>query len=170
MKRDTSDEIEGNEYYQDKYSGQLETMIDADPNWDDVKAEVELCEITKPVLEMNLCIAERCNRHFAQVHSASGFRTAKYPQENNKDWALDWCLLAMNNSRAISREVPPIGKRLARFIKTGANTTKYCTISKLGRKKRYDVIKRGKVTGWTAGVISQITSVFSKLLSTLRNN
>ncbi|KAF2109328.1 hypothetical protein BDV96DRAFT_605039 [Lophiotrema nucula] len=91
-----------------------------------------------------------------RIYAASGFRTRNIPPNN---WALDWCLFKVGPLTGLLPEtiscqadwVPSIARHLCDEDKV----TQYCKIS---ANEHYQVMKRGRTSGWTRGTISAIDS------------
>lgn len=136
----------------------LQYLTDDDPNLD---LKTELLATLGTTLHSNQRRLYQINhfpRRVGHVYAASGYRTCEDPRyrlEKRKDWALDWCLVQVDQPRSIScrlYNVPPTGY----YIQDKVEVNQYCTISV---DEHYKVVKRGRTSGWTRGTISAIGSV-----------
>jgi hypothetical protein len=134
-------------------------LTENDPAWEAVKSAEDRELSRYETLKIELKLAEKTPLRIGDIYAASGFRTCKNKQipadkpESRKNWALDWCLIQMDQSRPISNELLDVP--LSAGGPDDAAVTQYCKISPT---PNYKVIKRGRTSGYTKGTISAIAS------------
>ncbi|KAF2654353.1 hypothetical protein K491DRAFT_717172 [Lophiostoma macrostomum CBS 122681] len=147
---DTEDRIK-------QISQSLENLAQDDPKWKTMDAKRKLVYLEQETLRQRRKITET-SRDIGNVYAASGFgicKNQRYGIEDSKDWALDWCLVQMDPLKSISRSLKDLTWRTV-YNRPRTEVTEYCSISPM---KNHAVLKRGRTTGWTKGIISAIDSV-----------
>lgn len=143
-----------------KYLSQkLEYLTENDPARPSVSKNEKLTFDKRKILEDELEVAENSARYIGRVYAASGFRTCENPRfpqlMESSDWALNWCLAQVDQPKSISPQLQHVPK-LAKHVKSGDQVTQYCSISS---QENYDIVKRGRTTGWTRGTTSAVPSI-----------
>ncbi|KAF2731001.1 hypothetical protein EJ04DRAFT_567189 [Polyplosphaeria fusca] len=109
----------------------------------------------------NLTKATSHNRFLGTIFATSGFTT--WPSTAHSDtskklqppipWALDWCLVRLGNKLKLSN----LPKHLPQDVEI-RESVPISFWTRVNPLKNYEVIKRGRSTGWTRGIISAIDS------------
>jgi hypothetical protein len=119
---------------------------------------------------------ETLPRDIGTVYAESDFRIRDNPMvagasqdleeseemPQNQKWLLDWGLIQMEPSKAISSKLPKIcfnehtENTQETYLTTGFDVTEYASISP---GQNLHVMKRGRTTGWNQGVISAVKSI-----------
>lgn len=122
------------------------------------KSQMNTALLEYQAIESRIKDANLDSRSLGRIYAASGFQTCENPRYDGevcKDWALDWCLIQINQPGLISNQLEKVSLTASHVVENTA-VTQYCSIN---GNQNYDVIKRGRTSGWTKGVISGIESV-----------
>jgi hypothetical protein len=142
----------------DEFYQRVESLAEEDPNRELKTQRLASLNDVRLFLKGRLDLANTYPRHVGHAYAASGYRIRENPSyglEQRKNWALDWCLIQVDQPRFISSrlyKVPSTGY----YIQNKAEVAQYCTIS---ADMHYEVVKRGRTSGWTRGTVSAIHSV-----------
>jgi hypothetical protein len=133
-------------------------------------------------LERHLEKTKTFSRNIGTVFADSGFRIRNNPiianpsqfleeTPRSERWLLDWGLIQINSSKTVSSKLQsvPLGdedsKKLPKtYLSTDFDVTEYATISP---DDHLDVMKRGRTTVWTHGVMSAIKGIQRRITPTL---
>ncbi|KAF2113620.1 hypothetical protein BDV96DRAFT_601106 [Lophiotrema nucula] len=145
------------ERYKD-LSEKVEYLTENDPGWGRISQHTKIASQKQELLVNELELAETSSRHIGQIYAASGFRKCENRRflklMQHKDWALDWCLVKVDQQKSISNRLQGVPST-AHYVRNRAEVTQYCSISAM---QHYEVIKRGRTTGWTKGTLNAIDS------------
>ena len=98
-------------------------------------------------------IIQDLNRTAGFVYATSGYRSV--PESQGRDWALDWSLTKVETPRIMENTVD--GDTATRYVRGKVQLELWQKTSSLGRQ----VVKLGRSTGWTEGVVNAVEAVFS---------
>ncbi|KAF2016895.1 hypothetical protein BU24DRAFT_477883 [Aaosphaeria arxii CBS 175.79] len=98
---------------------------------------------------------EKFNQRYQHLFGPESFH-------ENLPWALDWCLVQLDKARIYINSVRTPVENGVR-LQTGAPAIEYC---KMDPTKSYKVVKYGRTSGWTIGVVSAVRSVIKLYTNT----
>ncbi|KAF2726858.1 hypothetical protein EJ04DRAFT_597072 [Polyplosphaeria fusca] len=147
-------EIQGHIAYESKQLKRLEEVYGEEEMPQSVKDRVEEHRREMTHWQSELTKATSHNRCIGSIFATSGFTT--WPSKKLQPpipWGLDWCLIRLGNKVRLSN--------IPKHLPGDAEIRKSVPISfwtRVDPLENYKVIKRGRSTEWTRGIISAIDS------------
>lgn len=78
---------------------------------------------------MQLDLAADFPCRIGHIYAASGSQTCENPRyspEERNDWALDWCLVEVDQPKTISCRLPAVMPSRVHYVPREAQVTQYC--------------------------------------------
>ncbi|KAF2735293.1 hypothetical protein EJ04DRAFT_601139 [Polyplosphaeria fusca] len=95
------------------------------------------------------------DRILGSIYATSGFTTCPRIDDSNTSrlWALDWCFIRLHDKVRLNN----LPENLLEDVEI-KKTVPIRFWARFGENDNYEVLKRGRSTGWTRGIISSVNS------------